>query len=57
MHRKSLEQHMTHNKCFINASDDDDGKNDGIPQFFNKYLLGAYAYITAQIFHNGLCYM
>lgn len=53
---KSLEQHMTHNKCFINASDDDDGKMDGIPQFFNKYLLGAYVYITAQIFHNGLCY-
>lgn len=47
---------MTRNKCFINVSDDDD-QGDGIIHCFDKYLLGAYVYITVQIFQDGLYYI
>lgn len=44
---------MTPNKCFINVSDNDDDQGDSITHYSNKYLLGAYVYITVQIFQDG----
>lgn len=48
---------MARNKGFINVSDDDGDQGDGITHCFDKYLLGAYVYITAQIFQDGLYYI
>lgn len=54
---KNWAKHMTPNKCFINVSDNDDDQGDSITHYFNKYLLGAYVYITVQIFQDGLYYL